>query len=1568
MAKTHKPTGLSIKRNGSTFTFSWKIGDADYGDGQFFDYRLDKTDSKDSWKSINIGTKTAAKSVSIDKSKYYPNKAAKLKSVDFRVKGNRKSYTTGSGTKEVTHNPSVSDWVSKEYEFHRPRVPSLFVNWDEGHSNVCVFSWSTKVDNTDSYVYTDAEWQTMLVKNNKETDGSKLSWKSSRTGWQTGSSTAASSSKTITEDTALLAESSYTRWFRVRSRGPRGASDWRYSNHVYAIPFQAEISSVSVKKVSLTGYKCTLSWFAQRNAAHPIDVTTVQYAKAIPAEGGACPSGATWEDANVSKDTSGKDSAVFTIDGLLEDDQCLFVRVVTEHDSNVAYSQPKLALYGKLAEPSGLSVTVNQENRRATITVTNNSQVPDSRIAISYRPSKGSPVVIAVLPHGTTTDTVVYPDAYNQLPFGFGVRAFVGTADYSTLSDGAKVYSITESMKSDLVTSGGDVPVAPNIIRTTVIDGNTARLDWAWNWTKATGAELSWADHEDAWESTEQPETFEVSDISRSVWSIRNLESGKVWFIRIRFFMDDSDGNRTYGPYSDAEPVDLSAAPAKPLISVNNSVITPKGFTLVSWSYESGDGTPQGYAEVGELSGSTYEPIVHTTTRKQIRINAEEQGWTNGSQHILAVRVQSKSEKMSEWSDPIAVNVAEPLDCEITQTSLIDEIVSDSVSLLTDNSPYLFRKTGGDLSVGNKAVEKLVGGSVVWNQLARDGNFDTDGVWNNIIGTLSQSNNIGSYRVNDVGTYAYSNSITQYLPTTIRTHKYLCFGYVKPAHNKTDVRFWINGGGSGSNQSTAPVSMEASKWNLCSGIINCDREGGYFQFALDCRSTNGYAVGDVDELKQVNCFDLTQMFGSAVADRLYAMEQANAGSGVALFRSWFPKDYYEYNTGTLMSVKTTAHEMVGFNQWDEVWESGDINVGNGEKRANGNRIRSKNFIPVVPNTAYYFNSASAGGSFVACFYDENKNWVSSSEGIGWDDLPSTKILTTPSWCRYLMFYQNGTTYNHDICISISSDRNGEYQPYTKHTYALDDVELRGIPKLDASNNVYFDGDIYENDGTVVRRYGVVDLGSLNWNLSSNENYFYSTGLPLPAKMVTRNLTNGKGYGLTTYANGIDLYQGTTDKVLGVALSSISSSLNSVYVRDTAYATSASFKSAMSGVYLVYELATPTTETVTEFEEIQDVYPDGCEKFIDERDVPIPVGHETQYAPAGESLYKTKSLKDLPLTATIQGAGAGGVTSMVIERAESYHMDRPDERDFDGYEGETIVSYSQLGEDQISIDSGELVGALDDNAKYRIIATIMDGLGQVDEATEEFEVHWAHQAEKPSATVVYDEENLIAKITPIAPAGALSEDRCDIYRLSVDRPELVVKDAQFGTTYVDPYPALGEMGGYRLVTVTKNGDYTTEDNEIAWVSSAELGVNPLDNEDSLNIIDFDGDQVRFYYDNDLSNTWDKDFQETHYLGGSVTGDWNVAVSRSSTLSTLVITELDQDMIRSIRRLAVYPGICHVRTSDGSSYAANAEVNENKSHTDRDMVLSYSLNFTRVDTQGFDGMTLEQWNEQNPTEEE
>ena len=152
--------------------------------------------------------------------------------------------------------------------------------------------------------------------------------------------------------------------------------------------------------------------------------------------------------------------------------------------------------------------------------------------------------------------------------------------------------------------------------------------------------------------------------------------------------------------------------------------------------------------------------------------------------------------------------------------------------------------------------------------------------------------------------------------------------------------------------------------------------------------------------------------------------------------------------------------------------------------------------------------------------------------------------------------------------------------------------------------------------------------------------------------------------------------------------------------------------------------------------------------------------------------------------------------------------------------------------------------------------------------------------------------------------------------------------------------------------------------MAWV---DLGADEGDYVDpGYSIIDFDGYQLPVVLDTDVSNGWEKDFQETRYLGGAVQGDWNAAVGRSGTVSAVAVAATDQDTIRKLRRLARWAGICHVRTLDGSSYAADVQVSESYAVDNGHKVSSYSLTITRVDPEQLDELLLTQWEEGNESE--
>lgn len=364
-------------------------------------------------------------------------------------------------------------------------------------------------------------------------------------------------------------------------------------------------------------------------------------------------------------------------------------------------------------------------------------------------------------------------------------------------------------------------------------------------------------------------------------------------------------------------------------------------------------------------------------------------------------------------------------------------------------------------------------------------------------------------------------------------------------------------------------------------------------------------------------FDLTLMFGSTIADYIYSLEHSTAGAGVAWLKEHFPKlfddGYKAYNAGQLASVKATAHETVGFNQWDEEVEIGSIDSNTGQDvPGSTGLLRTKGFIPILPNETYYNKVANWGSepNFKARFYDANKDYIGYKDVDG-QTISINSSFVVPANAKFLRFQFSsayGTTYNNDICINISdAQKNGTYEPYVKHSYPLSPVELRGLYKLDSNNKLYCYGDNYRCDGQVKRRYGIVDLGTFNWTPTtsysgleghyrynttiadlkqSNEMRFICSALPI---ISLADAIAG--------ASGI-MYNAAPDTALRI--------------ETTSYSDALSFKAAMSGVMLVYELATSTEEYTSPFEKNQVVDAGGTEEYIDTRDVAIPVGHATKY--------------------------------------------------------------------------------------------------------------------------------------------------------------------------------------------------------------------------------------------------------------------------------------------------------------------------------------------------------------------
>lgn len=520
---------------------------------------------------------------------------------------------------------------------------------------------------------------------------------------------------------------------------------------------------------------------------------------------------------------------------------------------------------------------------------------------------------------------------------------------------------------------------------------------------------------------------------------------------------------------------------------------------------------------------------------------------------------------------------------------------------IDDSVPYNFRTSGGNVDIGDREVDEIIGGTIAWNQLVQNGNFASASGWGITFSdtSISVANNILTATVTNTVT-RWSGVQTSSSLGVVTGHKFIACALMQGSHdgfefgiqnvnyirvNKTTVGAWTE-------VSWVGTSVENTLHKL--------------QFYYGTNYSQ-YQTGDTIKIKSATVFDITQMFGTAIADYIYNLEQSTAGAGVAWFKKLFPKSYYEYNAGELMSVNVSEHNMVGFNQWDGVTEFPGkyFDYQTGVISSNGSwSISSK--IPALPDTTYYIKNNNSGNVIVG-FWDENDNYLGFrlySSGN------QTFISRATNINCYMRFEWQGSLTEGCINLSWDGERNGEYEPYVKYSYPLDSsLTLRGIPKLTNDNKLYYDGDTYASDGTVTRRYGIVDLGTMSWGLSGSGDsaFFYST-TTIGVKASTHDVVCSK------YSYGDVSTGGTANKVFSIT--------NNPYVRirDTDYSDATSFKAAMSGVMLVYKLAEPTTETAEAYQNPQIVSDWGTEAYVDyaesqgTRDVAVPVGHNTVYQP------------------------------------------------------------------------------------------------------------------------------------------------------------------------------------------------------------------------------------------------------------------------------------------------------------------------------------------------------------------
>ena len=498
---------------------------------------------------------------------------------------------------------------------------------------------------------------------------------------------------------------------------------------------------------------------------------------------------------------------------------------------------------------------------------------------------------------------------------------------------------------------------------------------------------------------------------------------------------------------------------------------------------------------------------------------------------------------------------------------------------ITDTTPYIFRTTCGETSISGgdeqlASLKGIRGNTISWNQLinvSSKANTTLNGITltNNANGSFTISGTASAETTFELNTYDYRLF-------TIVGHKYLLKATGLTGQSGTTYDVGVPGIG----------RIDGSSNYI---IASCSSSANYVNLVV----RNGTAITTPITFTP-QLFDLTKMFG-----------HGNEPTSVLEFTRLFPKPYYPYNEGEVRNAKTTGLKTIGYNAFDGDLEIGGIREDNGQNNDSITGVsRSKNYIKVVPGSSYTLEYPTTA-NLIIYEYDENNGYIESHSTSS----TTSVSITLTNITRYVRFAigNNDLTAKVSFHLTWSGSRTG-YAPREEHVLHID--TSRYFP--DGMNGF---GGVYDElrPKTASKRFGKADLGTPDWYpgdgnrfscyVSSFPNFKTPSSNAVKANILCPRYTTYPADDFSVFLHDMAI----SCPAGGVMLT----------IKDTRYADAATFKQAMSGIPLIYELAEPV---VTEIPQVRDNHWEikvddyGTEEWLfnDGDEIPVPVGHETLY--------------------------------------------------------------------------------------------------------------------------------------------------------------------------------------------------------------------------------------------------------------------------------------------------------------------------------------------------------------------
>ena len=547
------------------------------------------------------------------------------------------------------------------------------------------------------------------------------------------------------------------------------------------------------------------------------------------------------------------------------------------------------------------------------------------------------------------------------------------------------------------------------------------------------------------------------------------------------------------------------------------------------------------------------------------------------------------AEKAEDWADEAQTVVTNKADKDgIYPDMSVGNVLSNI------NKDDIFTYQGLDYD-GLARINSIKGNTLVWNQLARE---VTSTYWMNYeaqgsVISFSDNSVSGHKDSSTSGLFDVLLKQDYWIPPVIG-HKYLFLYDVQTTNGTVNLIPTATTSEGQTGYLSFPTKTNAGYiWNCQTNSV----------IRLNIRGYTGSGVTSAIDFTVGNimCFDLTKMFGSTIADQIYAMEQATAGSGVAYFRRWFNLLYYGFDPGSLLSFNGTGVKITGKNlvakNIKQTTNKGiaftPINETQVYIKGTSNGTYAQPTISdtfTLPAGTYRF-SIRKDGTITNDIQAVLR--TSANVDLGNASLTQSRIITlaedtSVKWTTYIA--GNNAVEDGNLYVQIEyGNVETDYVPYIA-PYTLSLPISTYFPTGMKSAGTVYDELLPDK---AITRIGAVDLGSLDWNYVDVEGHLRFVGeiltnvkLP-PSGSVVANavcakyetVTEGQVYG---------------NQKIGICITELGRAM----VYDTTYSTAAAFKTAMSGVYLDYELATPT-ETDIDIDLSYRTYKGGTEQLLPE---------------------------------------------------------------------------------------------------------------------------------------------------------------------------------------------------------------------------------------------------------------------------------------------------------------------------------------------------------------------------------